>query len=146
MEVDGSNLSWWQSRPLPIWIITLLFLVQLGGLILLTALATNGNLVADPSLGLQISTDIDRMLLAVLSVGSGFIVLTFATLRPWAWNFAMLTEGGLLLTALLEYESGATFHVFIMMLFGIVMVLYLNHKDVRQAFLVTAVALAEDVP
>jgi magnesium-transporting ATPase (P-type) len=56
--------------------------------------------------------------------------------RLWrnAWTNAMLLQGLTLLIALILYFTAKPFYVYILMLYGIFMVLYLNYYHVQMAF------------
>ncbi len=60
----------------------------------------------------------------------------FFVLRPFGWLLAMLTQGTTLLVCLLIYwvPTWELDYLYLLMLFCIVMVLYLNSYDVRVAF------------
>lgn len=67
-------------------------------------------------------------LLAVLAA------ISFLRLQRNAWTNAMLLQGLTLLIALLLYFSGKPWYVYILMLYSIFMVLYLNYHDVQMTF------------
>ena len=69
--------------------------------------------------------------LALLSLLAAF---GFFRLRPTAWITGMLVEGLTLLVALGVYLRGKAPYGYVMMLYGIGLVLYLNHADVLAAF------------
>ena len=64
------------------------------------------------------------------------ILAAISFLRLWrnAWTNAMLLQGFTLLIALILYFTGKPFYVYILMLYSIFMVLYLNHYEVQVAF------------
>jgi magnesium-transporting ATPase (P-type) len=64
------------------------------------------------------------------------IMAAIGFLRLWrnAWTNAMLLQGLTLFIALLLYFGGKPWYVYILMLYSIFMVLYLNYHDVRMAF------------
>ncbi len=70
-------------------------------------------------------------LLALLSVVTALGLLR---LRPAAWNLAMLLEGVALLLALFLYIGERPWYIYIQMLFGIIVVLNLNHPELRHSF------------
>ena len=64
------------------------------------------------------------------------ILAAIGFLRLWrsAWTNAMLLQGLTLLIALILYFTGKPFYVYILMLYSIFLVLYLNYYDVQMAF------------
>ena len=64
------------------------------------------------------------------------ILVAIGFLRLWrnAWTNAMLLQGLTLLIALLLYFGGKPWYVYILMLYSVFMVLYLNYHDVRMTF------------
>jgi magnesium-transporting ATPase (P-type) len=64
------------------------------------------------------------------------ILAAIGFLRLWrnAWTNAMLLQGLTLLIALILYFTGKPFYVYILMLYSIFMVLYLNYYHVQMAF------------
>ena len=66
----------------------------------------------------------------------GFVAtFNFWRLDQIAWTMAMLTQGLMLLTALIIYfEEGPNLYAYIMMAYGIMMVIYLHLPDVIGTF------------
>jgi hypothetical protein len=70
-------------------------------------------------------------LLAVLALSAA---VGFFRLAPAAWVSAVMVQGAGLLLALLLYFGGRPSYVYLMMLAGIFMVIYLHQADVQAAF------------
>lgn len=68
----------------------------------------------------------------------GLLLLRHASgllrLRPGAWNAAMTLQGANLLLALALYFQGERGFVILLLLYGVLMVLYLNHPEIRASF------------
>jgi hypothetical protein len=64
------------------------------------------------------------------------VMAAIGFLRLWrnAWTNAMLLQGLTLLIALILYFTAKPFYVYILMLYSIFMVLYLNYYHVQMAF------------
>jgi hypothetical protein len=71
------------------------------------------------------------LLLAFLSAAAALGLLR---LRPLAWDVAMLLEGAALLEALALYLGERPFYVYLLMLYGIIVVINLNHPELRRSF------------
>jgi len=69
-----------------------------------------------------------------LSLLAILVAISFLRLWPNAWTNAMLLQGLSLLIALLLYFTGKPWYVYILMLYSIFVVLYLNYYDVKMAF------------
>jgi hypothetical protein len=87
-----------------------------------------------------------------VSVGLLFIVLSamaiLAAISFWrteqnAWTAAMLVQGLNLLMALLLYFRGKPWYVYVMMLYSVPIVLYLNYHEVRVVFQFRPTALQQ---
>lgn len=63
-----------------------------------------------------------------------FNSLGLLRLRPGAWNAAMTLQGAVLLLGLLLYFDGQRGFVILQLLYGVLMVLYLNHPEIRTSF------------
>jgi hypothetical protein len=74
------------------------------------------------------------LLFIALSTLALLAAIGFLRMRRNAWTVAMLGQGLSLLMALLIYFKGKLWYSYIMMLFNIPMVLYLNYHEVRAAF------------
>ena len=70
-------------------------------------------------------------LIALLAVAAAF---GFFRVAPGAWVNAVLVQGLTLLTALLLYFRERPGYVYLLMLYGLFMVLYLHQADVQAAF------------
>jgi hypothetical protein len=71
------------------------------------------------------------VLLAMLALAA---TLGFVRVARGAWLLAVLVQGLNLGLALVLYFSGRPTYVYVMMVYGIVMVLYLHQADVQAAF------------
>ncbi len=71
------------------------------------------------------------ILLAFLSAAAALGLLR---LRPLAWDIAMLLEGVALLEALALYLGVRPFYVYLLMFYGIIVVINLNHPELRRSF------------
>jgi hypothetical protein len=81
---------------------------------------------------------VNRVVMSIIFTPLSLLAILAAVgfLRLWrnAWTNAMLLQGLTLLIALILYFTGKPFYVYMLMLYGIFMVLYLNHYDVKMAF------------
>jgi uncharacterized membrane protein (DUF2068 family) len=77
-------------------------------------------------------------LLSLLVIGIfGFVSSTgILRLRPWGWLMAMLVQGISLIVCLIDYVQGEPNYVW--MLFSVVVVFYLNLRDIQQIFDIAA--------
>jgi hypothetical protein len=74
------------------------------------------------------------LLFIALSALALLAAIGFLRMRRNAWTVAMLGQGLSLLMALLIYFRGKLWYTYIMMLYNVPMVLYLNYHEVRAAF------------
>lgn len=131
-ELSNERAKVWSGRPWPVRVLT--WLLALQGLLL--GLLGFFNLRHSESL---IGAFGERPLyLAVvpLSLLALIAVIGFVQLRPGAWVVAMLLQGLMLLMALGVYFTGSTADavLYAMLLYGVVMVLYLNYAEVPLIF------------
>lgn len=81
---------------------------------------------------------LDKTLLSIIFIPLSLLAILVAIsfLRLWrnAWTNAMLLQGLTLLIALILYFTGKPFYVYILMLYSIFIVLYLNYHEVQVAF------------
>jgi len=126
------------KRPWPVTAISLLLLLQslaLGslGLFFLTPLGPQW----------QLTPEVLSAHLAFALKGGGFLLFallillvafSFLRVHRGAWLNAILLQGIGLLTALGFYFYGRHAFAYIMMVYGIGMVIYLNHAEVQAAF------------
>jgi hypothetical protein len=86
---------------------------------------------------------VENNLLAALLESAFLFILTvlaftaafgFFRLWPNAWNQAMFVQGASLLLTLIYYFLGKPPHIFIIMVYAIFMVLYLNYANVQEIF------------
>jgi hypothetical protein len=106
-------------RPWAVTAIGWLLLIETAGLLTL-AIVNFGHVTA-----LAFAT------LAVLALAAA---IGFARLRRGGWLNAVLLQGGGLALALLLYLRGHVADAYLMMVYGILMVLYLHQADVQAAF------------
>ena len=135
---QASQIKSRPKRPWPVTALGLLLLVQS------LALGSLGFFFLSP-LGPQwtLTPEILRANLPAVLKGIGFIAFalltlltafSFLRLRRGAWVNAVLLQGISLLTALGFYFYERQTFAYLMMLYGIGMVLYLNHAEVQAAF------------
>lgn len=74
------------------------------------------------------------LLFIALSTMAVLAAISFLRMERNAWTAAMLVQGLNLLMALLLYFRGKPWYVYVMMLYSIPMVLYLNYHEVRVVF------------
>jgi hypothetical protein len=81
---------------------------------------------------------VNKVLMSIIFIPLSLLAILTAIgfLRLWrnAWTNAMLLQGFTLLIALIRYFTGKPFYVYVLMLYGIFMVLYLNYHEVQVAF------------
>jgi len=131
-----------RTRPWPVTVLGLLLLVQAAGLFTIGTV----NLLRT-SLRLQVTWDTVMDELPNAARGSLFIALallallvssSFFRLRPTAWLSALLVQGLTLFFALSLYlrdrPGGHPHYAYVMMLYALFMVIYLNYGDVPAAF------------
>lgn len=134
---------WQGERPWPVKVLT--WLLGLQGVLL--GLVGVFNLQGGESL---LAVLIERPFYATfvpLSILSLIATIGFLRPRPGAWVVAMLVQGLMLLTALVSYFGYASRApvLYAMLVYGVVMVLYLNYAEVPLVFRVQpGVALLED--
>jgi hypothetical protein len=74
------------------------------------------------------------LLFIVLSAMAILAAISFLRTEQNAWTAAMLVQGLNLLMALILYFRGKPWYVYVMMLYSIPIVLYLNYHEVRVVF------------
>jgi hypothetical protein len=132
-----------RRRPWAVTVIGLLLLVQaasllgIGGLDLAAAYLSNlpavvSALTKSPSGA--VNSAVLGAIFVSLSILAVLAAVGFLRLRRTAWTAAMLVQGLALLVALALYFRGKPWYAYILMLYGILMVLYMNTYDVRMAF------------
>lgn len=81
---------------------------------------------------------VNKVIMSIIFIPLSLLAILAAIgfLRLWrnAWTNAMLLQGLTLLIALILYFTGKPFYVYIMMLYSILVVLYLNYYEVQVAF------------
>jgi hypothetical protein len=134
-----------RKRPWPVTAIGLLLLLQAAGLFGLGAIYFAIVYLLDlwaPLLALSAEElflgVLDNVLMSIIFIPLSLLAILVAIgfLRLWrnAWTNAMLLQGLTLLIALILYFTGKPFYVYILMLYSIFMVLYLNHYEVQVVF------------
>jgi len=140
------------TRTWPVRVIALLLLVQAIGLVGLNVynIALQANLEQNFDTFLNASdeemdnlpSEVDQLLeviviaalLAPLAVPAVLAAVGFVFLWRWGWMLAMMTQVLILLVCLMLYLEIKPPLVYPLMVYGILMVLYLNVQDVRLAF------------
>lgn len=130
------------KRPRGVTIISCLLLVQgLVGILSVGLIATIGALALAHRLPQQALVSLGvtsvigwagagaYVLVALLAFIGGVALLL---MRPWAWTLAMLLEGYALALALWSFYQGHP--LYLQMLLSVVIVFYLNTRDVYRAF------------
>lgn len=134
-----------RRRTWPVTAVGLLLLLQAAGLFGLGAIYFATVYLLDlwaPMSALSIeelfSGVVNNVLMSIIFIPLSLLAILVAIgfLRLWhnAWTNAMLLQGLTLLIALILYFTGKPFYVYILMLYSIFMVLYLNYYEVQVAF------------
>ena len=134
-----------RKRPWPVTAVGLLLLLQAAGLFGLGAVYFAAVYLLDLWAPLSaLSAEelflgvLDKVLMSIIFIPLSLLAILAAIsfLRLWrnAWTNAMLLQGFTLLIALILYFTGKPFYVYILMLYSIFMVLYLNYYEVQVAF------------
>ncbi|MCC7362250.1 MAG: hypothetical protein IT317_22385 [Anaerolineales bacterium] len=125
-------------RPWPVTALAWLLLLQAAGLTSLAALAIGpftARLPLPPDWfvlpQLAPVRGLVCALIALLAVAAAF---GFFRVAPGAWVNAVLAQGLMLLVALILYFRERPGYVYLLMLYGLFMVLYLHQADVQAAF------------
>lgn len=129
-------------RPWPVTALGLLLLFQAVALL---GIGTLQLLNASLKLGITLDTvaeELPHALRGIFFVALGVLALlvavNFFQLRRAAWLSAMLVQGLNLLLALgiylRDHPGGRVHYCYLMMLYGLLMVVYLNYGDVPAAF------------
>jgi hypothetical protein len=133
-----------KKRSWPMTAVGLLLLLQATGLFVLGAIYFATVYLLDLWAPLvALSTEellfgvVNKVIMSIIFIPLSLLAILAAIgfLRLWrnAWMNAMLLQGLTLLIALILYFTGKPFYVYILMLYGIFMVLYLNYYDVQIA-------------
>ena len=134
-----------RKRPWPVTAVGLLLLLQAVGLFVCGAVYFATVYLLDlwaPLSALSaeelILGVVNKVVMSIVFIPLSLLAILAAIgfLRLWrnAWTNAMLLQGLTLLVALFLYFSGKPWYVYLQMLYGIFMVLYLNYRDVRMTF------------
>ncbi|MBU0490799.1 MAG: hypothetical protein KKA73_21370 [Chloroflexi bacterium] len=132
-------------RPWAVTAVGLLLLLQAAGLaalgiihFVLVYFAELPAPVVEWSAPLLLSVTTSRIYMSIISIQLAMLAIMAAIgfWRLWrnAWLTAMLLQGLCLLLALILYFHSRPALVYVMMFYGILMVLYLNTQDVRATF------------
>jgi hypothetical protein len=125
-------------RPWPVTVLGLLLVGQAVGLFIVALLNLVGPIFTWAMLVEAVSTnDLNALIGLLLVCLACFAALSgFGFWRMWghAWLHAMLLQGLCLLFALILYFWQKPGFVYLMMVYAIFMVLYLNYYEVRAAF------------
>ncbi len=71
---------------------------------------------------------------AALAVLGGLATVGFFRVRRSAWGIAIALQCLNLMTALVLYFTEKPFYVYVMMIYGVILVLYLNYSEVEASF------------
>lgn len=125
---------WSEARPWPVRALTLLLGIQGAAVLAFGLWGFYGwvpltQMLATPETAFFVP-------LPALGILGLLATLGFLSLRPGAWVIAMLVQGLCLTVTLVFYFLYAqrTFHLFAMMFYAVVMVLYLNYAEVPAVF------------
>jgi len=141
-----------ERRPWAVTVIACLLLLEAAGFLALSA-SYLGPLgprwpLPQPPVFNERSATLSGLVFAVLALGALAGSLGFFRLRRGGWVSAVFVQGAGLLLALVLYFRGRPAHippyVYVMMLAGILMVLYLHQADVQAAFRENNPAAAEE--
>jgi hypothetical protein len=134
-----------RKRTWPVTAVGLLLLLQATGLFGLGAIyfarvylldlwAPMSSLSTEELFTVVVNEVFMSIIFIPLSLLAVLVAISFLRLRRNAWTNAMLLQGFTLLIALILYFTGKPFYVYILMLYGIFMVLYLNYYEVQVPF------------
>jgi hypothetical protein len=126
------------ARPWPVRILTILLFIQAAGLIGLSVFSYNPEILRQEDevrAILTFLTEIPRTLafgsLGLLAIAAG---LGFLWIWRTGWPTAMLVQGLGLLVSIGLYLRSNPPYIFGVMAYCIIMVIYLHHPEVQQAF------------
>jgi hypothetical protein len=126
------------KRPWPVTANALLLLAEAGGFALMGALhlLPLGVLwpLSEALWNTQRAAVVTGFVFALLAVLALAAAIGFGRVAPGAWLLAVLVQGLNLALALVLYFKGRPDYVYLMMLIGVLMVLYLHQSDVQAAF------------
>jgi len=134
-----------RKRPWSVTAVGLLLLLQAVGLFALGAIHFDMVYLVDlwtPLSALSAEELLlgvaNKVVMSIIFIPLSLLAVMAAVgfLRLWrnAWTNAMLLQGLTLLIALILYFTAKPFYVYILMLYSIFMVLYLNYYHVQMAF------------
>jgi len=128
-----------EERPWPVKALTVLLFVQF--IVLLTLAAHNfisldvgEGPAAETLLALLFGAAAGSLALGALSLLALVAAMGFFGLWRTAWLTSMVVQGLMLFISLVMYFQGERFYTFLMMFYGIFMVIYLHHPDVQATF------------
>jgi hypothetical protein len=129
-----------KTKPWPVSVLSLLLLLQAGGFFDLglffvtSGLGLTRSLMMEALLAEPINTLAEGVVFIPLSMLALLAAVGFARLWRTAWLLAMLLQGLSLLTTLVLYFNQQPGYVYIIMLYSILMVIYLNYFEVYATF------------
>jgi hypothetical protein len=128
-----------EERPWPVKALTVLLFVQSVGLLTLAVynfitLDLGQALVTETLIALLFGTAAGSLAFSALSLLALVAALGFFGLWRTAWLNGMVVQGLMLFIALVMYFQGERLYTFVMMVYGIFMVIYLHHPDVQATF------------
>ena len=119
------------ARPWPVTVVGRLLLLQTA--VLLAPLWPQWPL--GPEIWGATTLDLlTGLLFCLLALSALLAAVGFLRVSRGAWLSALLVQGLSLLMALILYFRGKPTHIYLMMLYGIFMVLYLHQAEVQTAF------------
>ena len=97
--------------------------------------------VSEPSQRVALIESFALFVLTILALSAAY-----GFLRLWriAWVQAMLVQGASLLIALILYFQSKPLHIYILMFFGVFMVLYLNYANLQVFFQIRGRSFTEE--
>ncbi|MFZ0546379.1 MAG: hypothetical protein WAM60_13120 [Candidatus Promineifilaceae bacterium] len=138
-EQPAEMLDTGKARPWPVRVLTILLVVQAVGLFGLSVLNYNPTILQQENdllgLLLTIFSELTRTI-AFGALGLLAVVAALGFLWLWrtGWPLTMLLQGLCLLTSLGLYLRGGPPYIFAIMSYCILMVIYLHHPEIQQAF------------
>jgi hypothetical protein len=125
-------------RPWAVSAIALLLVLEAAGFLGMAALylgPQGTQRVLTPELwGADRIAMLTGLVFALLAALALLAAVGFLRLARGAWTTAVMVQGANLFIALVLYFGGRPAYVYVMMVYGLLMVLYLHQADVRAAF------------
>lgn len=129
-----------ESRPWAVRALTLLLFLQAAGLFAIglcnfLSLSYPGTgATSEATLTMVTRTLTNSLVFGALAILALVAAFSFMGLWRTGWSISMMVQGLGLLVALVIYFGDPQFYAYIMMVYGILMVIYLHHPDVQAAF------------